>query len=83
MVLIMFVCGVTGCCPDNGLEMAGHVSQVKVTGGISCRGERGLNEAPANPYQEKNHMIPYQDTCIRFMKTAEPFSYKNRGKTEL
>jgi hypothetical protein len=24
----------------------------------------------------KNHMIPYQDTCIRFMKTAEPFSYK-------
>ena len=25
---------------------------------------------------EKNHMIPYQDTCIRFMKTAEPFSYK-------
>ena len=28
------------------------------------------------PEAGKNHMIPYQDTCIRFMKTAEPFSYK-------
>ena len=24
---------------------------------------------------EENHMIPYQNTCIRFMKTAEQFSY--------
>jgi len=23
-------------------------------------------------------MIPYQDTCIRFMKTAEPFWHENR-----
>ena len=26
--------------------------------------------------RQKNHMIPYQDTCIRFMKTAEPFPMK-------
>ena len=34
---------------------------------VSTVGSRGFR---------KNHMIPYQDTCIRFMKTAEPFSYK-------
>ena len=39
--------------------------------------ENGMVPVPLQAgYQEKNHMIPYQDTCIRFMKTAEPFPMK-------
>jgi len=58
-----------------GAIAAGLLKRIPIYNANPQAAETAYRPAQLLEY-EKNHMIPYQDTCIRFMKTAEPFSYK-------